>query len=1165
MHKNIERIISLALLGAINSNNAIALASDINQEEITQKVEVSEEYSNAEPSIDKTTQETNEDNLVSKEDNVTEEIITSGAESSDGPSNNSNSDEPKNEEIKDLEIKEELDNKEEQKDVNLLENTNIEEIENKENLEDVAQTQNYTVNGETIEITLGEGESIPDLTGFGESYKYLIVKTTGDKILTKTDFDNIRKSKIPNIDLSLSYSETIPTNAFEYCSFLETFKFPQGVKSIEPKAFYNCSNFQGNLIIPDTVTTIGDSAFLGCSKLTGNLNLHENITLIDNKAFYGCSGFTGNLIIPSSIKTIGEYTFYNCSGLDGQLILPQNLETIKKYAFLGCRKLSGNLNIPNSVTTIGSNAFYSCSGFTGDLIIPESVTSLGSGVFTRCSGLDGKLVLPESITSISDSIFFGCAGLSGKLIIPNSVTSIGSSAFGGCSGFTGDLIIPDSVVTIGANAFSKCTGFNGGLKLSNSLITISNYAFEKCSGLSGELVFPDSLKTIGMSAFYQCSGFTGDLIIPDSVTEISKMAFSQCSGFNGKLVLSNSIEVINDSIFYECSGFKGNLTIPGSVTSINYGAFQYCSGFTGDLIIPDSVTTIGSYAFNNCRGFDGVLRLSNTIKSIGEKAFNGCSKINGDLIIDDYVEKLGQSAFAGCSKLNVRLIVNPSTYKSNNYNISNNMAVFKNVILCIKSEHEDLNYGRDVFDELMSLNSNKIEIEVPYSFDIEKTWLKDYVNIIKVPTLSILDDSILDNVGNEIYTSEATLKIPNIDNESDIKIKKNNEDYPLPIKNNDGSYTFKEPGIYDIEVKTKFGTISNINFEVESFYGSTTVNYIDEESGKILYSETIDNLKIGEYEYNFREIEGYNLNDDEVKTINIDRANRNQTINFRYLKIIQGSVTVKYIDNETEKELIPSKTKNNLELDIYTYFAEEVEGYDLIGEESTSVELTRENPNKTIEFRYKKKAEPNQGDTIVVEKEDILNAIENNKDLKIVANNGALKIYKTILSKIKDLIDTITFTMKDSSVKNIKASNLIEKENLDIIDVFSIHSNLSELKDGHIVNVSRKISNLDNKTLYLYRASNKSRNASLQYIGEVNSKEGFVNFDIDSKFLDGSGFIISTNKISDKDEGKDNITDDSTNPDNIPSLGGLSKILSVLSTASILSGLYITSNRKKYK
>ena len=132
------------------------------------------------------------------------------------------------------------------------------------------------------------------------------------------------------------------------------------------------------------------------------------ITKIPTKAFYNCENLTGNLVLPNSVTTIGESAFENCSGFTGNLTIPNSVTTIERLAFYNCYGFTGDLTIPNSVTTIGNAAFYKCYGFTGDLSLPNSVTTIGISAFYGCTGFTGNLTLPKSLEVVSYDSFYEC-------------------------------------------------------------------------------------------------------------------------------------------------------------------------------------------------------------------------------------------------------------------------------------------------------------------------------------------------------------------------------------------------------------------------------------------------------------------------------------------------------------------------------------------------------------------------------------------------------------------------------------------------------------------------------------------------------------------------------------------------------------------------------------
>jgi len=114
-------------------------------------------------------------------------------------------------------------------------------------------------------------------------------------------------------------------------------------------------------------------------------NIEYTTTIIGQSAFYQCSGFNGSLIIPKSIKSIEENAFYQCSGFTGDLIIPNQVSFIEDNAFYQCTGFSGYLSLPKILEYIGSNAFYQCSGLDSCYFYGDHNITSGSNIFKLCN------------------------------------------------------------------------------------------------------------------------------------------------------------------------------------------------------------------------------------------------------------------------------------------------------------------------------------------------------------------------------------------------------------------------------------------------------------------------------------------------------------------------------------------------------------------------------------------------------------------------------------------------------------------------------------------------------------------------------------------------------------------------------------------------------------
>ncbi len=175
--------------------------------------------------------------------------------------------------------------------------------------------------------------------------------------------------------------ESIPAHAFNQCQFDEII-FPNGLGSIDEKAFMNCINLTCNLVLPNSLTTIGD------------------------QAFYNCYGLEG-IVMGNAVETIGAEAFRNCGGLRGELTLPETLQSVGNYAFASCDELTTiNYNAVNC-TAMGNAqqpVFYDCASMA-HIKIGENVESIPNYAFKRCSTVTDMTVAATVPPTVGSSTF----------------------------------------------------------------------------------------------------------------------------------------------------------------------------------------------------------------------------------------------------------------------------------------------------------------------------------------------------------------------------------------------------------------------------------------------------------------------------------------------------------------------------------------------------------------------------------------------------------------------------------------------------------------------------------------------------------------------------------------------------------------------------------------
>uniref|UniRef100_UPI00307EA30B leucine-rich repeat domain-containing protein n=1 Tax=Prevotella sp. TaxID=59823 RepID=UPI00307EA30B len=207
-------------------------------------------------------------------------------------------------------------------------------------------------------------------------------------------------------------------------------EFDAPITKIPAKAFSQCYNLTGNLVIPNSVTEIGYRAFKECYGFTGDLTIPNSVTTIGNSAFDGCYGFTGDLTIPNSVKTIGYSVFYNCHGFKGKLTIPNSVKTIGMYAFYNCTGFTGNLSLPKSLEVVENHSFDYCNNIQtiklqslptgiGDLNNNKTVSlSDDSYISDKASGTVKKISYTRTMTSKW-----------GTLVLPYPLTLTGNEPY----------------------------------------------------------------------------------------------------------------------------------------------------------------------------------------------------------------------------------------------------------------------------------------------------------------------------------------------------------------------------------------------------------------------------------------------------------------------------------------------------------------------------------------------------------------------------------------------------------------------------------------------------------------------------------------------------------------------------------------------------------------
>ena len=160
-----------------------------------------------------------------------------------------------------------------------------------------------------------------------------------------------------------------------------SFTFPEGVRSIDDRAFDGNSNLK-TLVIPNGIIDMGDEIFSYCVNL-------EKIT------------------IPEGVSYIGRSNFRRCRKLK-EIILPEGIDSIENSAFEGCSNLE-KIVIPKGVHYIGEDVFKDCTNLK-EITLPRGMRMVENGVFDRFKYISKKQ---------NDEFVFSTESLNGSFEIPS--------------------------------------------------------------------------------------------------------------------------------------------------------------------------------------------------------------------------------------------------------------------------------------------------------------------------------------------------------------------------------------------------------------------------------------------------------------------------------------------------------------------------------------------------------------------------------------------------------------------------------------------------------------------------------------------------------------------------------------------------------------------------
>ena len=370
-------------------------------------------------------------------------------------------------------------------------------------------------------------------------------------------------------------------------------QIPDGVKSIDSSAFFNCENID-EVIMPDTVTEIGENSFAGCEKLS-KVKFSKHLNHIGKNAF-SCTGIV-DIILPNNVTAIDEGAFWACKNLES-IVFPDSLEYISSSMLYADSKLK-KIQFGENLKKIGRSAFMACTELES-CILPESVENIEDTIFEACTNLK-YVYLGKNVKSIGAGIFKDCDSLQ-QIIVDEE-----NEYF-----FTKDGILYDSTVT---NIIYIPKDISGKIEIPYGIKKIDAFLFYGHKNIT-EIILPETVKTIGDSAFAYCTNLK-KIRLGDEISEIGGNAFYDTAFSNEDSNYEDGILYIGEYVVGSKSG-KTTIKIKAGTRLI---AFSSLGGSElRKVIMPDSLEIIDAYNFAECKKLKYV-KWSKNLKYIGEGAF----------------------------------------------------------------------------------------------------------------------------------------------------------------------------------------------------------------------------------------------------------------------------------------------------------------------------------------------------------------------------------------------------------------------------------------------------------------------------------------------------------------------------------------------------------------
>lgn len=444
--------------------------------------------------------------------------------------------------------------------------------------------ENTTIKGVILPSTVTE---IDDWAFFNSSIESI---TINDGV-TRIGEYVFSRSRLESVVVPDSVTE-IGTYAFS-TSILKEVTLGSGLTEIG-RIFNQCGIKE--IVIPNNVTAIRGDAFEECYYLK-KVVLGEGVKTIEPGAFYGCAKleeFYGDYVTDDHRYVVidGELVAAALYGLT-EIVIPSQATNIAQAVCAKDQNFAYNspierIVIHDEVTTIGASAFI--NNITKELYLGKKVNQIGTSAFTQYPNRYIERVDISDIDAWCRIEFL--KNETGAISYGSTPVENGTKVYLNGELIT-DVVFPAELNEVGQMTFMNWKQLNS-VELHDGITSIGDSAFKLCTSLKN-ISIPQGVTSIGTFAFQSCTSIES-INIPSGVKTIKSYAFSNFGNENVSITISDGVEVIHNSAFENSQ--INSIVIPASVKEIHYDAFNYCRNLSSVYCMGAPATAV-SWSYGN--------------------------------------------------------------------------------------------------------------------------------------------------------------------------------------------------------------------------------------------------------------------------------------------------------------------------------------------------------------------------------------------------------------------------------------------------------------------------------------------------------------------------------------------------------------------------------------